>query len=159
MKTRIVPLLALGAVTLVAQPAASAAQEACGWCGENGNTHIAREWISGGDYTKGHGWHPFSYSSFTCDYPHGMCIWVMHDGTPTNSLEVTDRIAEAVAHADLPTLADLLREPKVHASWDRLALQVESCDGSIAGHVPVGEVMLRRAEALATRQTAEVRGW
>lgn len=86
-----------------------------------------------------------------CDITHGWCISVPRGGMASlTPFEATQEIANAVAAGNVEKLAQYASMPFVNLHADRSAMQILSCDGeTIAGHVPIGETMLRAIEAAA----------
>ena len=82
------------------------------------------------------GTHPGS-----CAIVHGLRTYVGMDLSPK---ELTRDVAEAVAMADIATLAELVILAPVRMFAERNAIQILDCDGeTIAGHVPVAPGLMQ----------------
>ena len=83
----------------------------------------------------------FTMNSGSCGMVHGPCVYV---GMDLNPKELTEDVAEAVAMADIATLAELVILAPVRMFAERNAIQILDCDGeTIAGHVPVASGLMQ----------------
>ena len=83
----------------------------------------------------------FNLEPGNCAMEHGLCVYVAMDLNPK---ELTEDVAEAVAMADIATLAEFVLSAPVRMFAARNAIQILACDGeTIAGHVPVAPGLMQ----------------
>jgi len=139
-------LAALAAVLSILTPSDAAA--ACGDCYDTGEgRHFG--WETMGDesgWDEGHGWHFYSEPG-DCLGNHGLCVIITEEEEEVSPAELTDLLASAVRLGDLRLMGELIRLDAVSFSAARGALQVVTCQGTVAGHIPIDPRLFRTVEA------------
>lgn len=89
-----------------------------------------------------------------CFSVHGICVYV---STNTSPQELTEDVAEAVAQADVETLARIVGTEHAMVVRTRNAIQVMGCDGTtVYGNVPTDPQLLNSLQmALAVERTQQ----